>query len=227
IAAPRRLLVLSSRHPAYQKAFTEKNILGSFRKTGISPYNPSEVLQGLAKPERQPVSQIGGRPSSSESAKSVLSEKDWKRIEKKLETVVSDVMHPVVEELKAKFQFLSTSNTILQQQNFGLIKALECEKTRRKRQKPLLQRVISIEDGGAEEDEAAEEARQLNNKFQQQLRREEKEEQAKERKLQRQKDKEERERVAEAKNAQQQITVEAKQAKQKAQKSRRPPQKPK
>ncbi|KAF2838465.1 DDE-domain-containing protein [Patellaria atrata CBS 101060] len=30
--------------PAYQKAFTEKNILGSFKKSGISPYNPSEVL---------------------------------------------------------------------------------------------------------------------------------------------------------------------------------------
>ncbi|KAF2839623.1 DDE-domain-containing protein [Patellaria atrata CBS 101060] len=65
---------------AYQMAFTEKNILGSF-KEGISLYNPTEVLQGLAKLERQPVSQIGGRPSSSELAISVLSEKDWKRIE--------------------------------------------------------------------------------------------------------------------------------------------------
>ncbi|KAF2838650.1 hypothetical protein M501DRAFT_1057918 [Patellaria atrata CBS 101060] len=127
-------------------------------------------------------------------------------------------MHPVVEELKAKCQCLSASNTILQQKNFGLIKALEGEKKRRKRQKPLLQRVISIDDSGVvfwspqkitqardflrqkEEDEAAEEARKVNNKLQQQLRREEKEEQAKERKLQRQKDKEERERVAEAKN---------------------------
>ncbi|KAF2837490.1 DDE-domain-containing protein [Patellaria atrata CBS 101060] len=213
--------------------YYKKNIPGSFKKTGISPYNPSEVLQGLAKPERQPVRQIGGRPSSSESAKSVLSEKDWKRIEKKLETVVADVMHPVVEELKAKFQFLSTSNTILQQQNFGLINALEGEKRQRKRQKSLLQRVISTKNGGAvfwspqkitqardflrqeEEDEAAEEARKVNNKLQQQLRREEKEEQAKDRKFQRQKDKEERERVAEVKNAQQQITVEAKQAEQK------------
>ncbi|KAF2837260.1 DDE-domain-containing protein [Patellaria atrata CBS 101060] len=162
--------------PAYQKAFTEKNILGSFKKTGISPYNPNQAQ---------------------------------------------------VNQLNQCYR-----------RKIG-------NKKRRKRQKPLLQRVISIADGGAvfwspqkitqardflrqkEEDEAAEEARQVNNKFQQQLRREEKEEQAKERKLQRQKDKEERERVAEAKNAQQQITVEAKQAKQKAQKTLRPPQKPK
>jgi len=53
--------------PAWQKAFTDKNIASSWCKTGLFPFNPALVLDKL-KPRQQRASTPGGPSRGSSSS---------------------------------------------------------------------------------------------------------------------------------------------------------------
>jgi hypothetical protein len=69
---------------AWETSFKEMTILSAFKVTGLSPFNPQQVLDrfNIKDPER---------PSSSESSTSVLSASDWRKIERLLQKAVANV----------------------------------------------------------------------------------------------------------------------------------------
>ena len=69
---------------AWIALFTKKNILSAFNKTGLEPWDPQRVLCRFDKPQPD-------RPSSSESSNSVLSAGDWRKIERLLRDVVTNI----------------------------------------------------------------------------------------------------------------------------------------
>lgn len=128
--------------PAWVKALSSKNIISSWRTVGIHPFNPEIVL---ARFSREPQS----RPSTSESSRSILGAEDWRKIKKLLHDVVEDVYSENTRKLSLAMHNLSTENILLKLQCEGLQIALQNEKKKRQRGKPLQFQLKASDDGGA------------------------------------------------------------------------------
>jgi hypothetical protein len=105
---------------AYGKAFTLENIQSGWKKTGLHPFMPEVVLNRYKL--NQPAEEE--RPSSSESSKSLLDAQDWKKIERLLKEVVTDVYDKRVQKLNDTIQDLATTNILLQYKIEGYQRAL-------------------------------------------------------------------------------------------------------
>jgi hypothetical protein len=127
---------------SWQKTFTAKNIQSGWRSTGLHPWDPERILVRFTRPEEE-------RPSSSESSMSILKAEDWRRIEKLLKQVVSDIHDKKTRQLNDTMMALSTENILLKLRCKGLETALVNEKKRRQRGKPLLLDQDALQDGGA------------------------------------------------------------------------------
>ena len=127
---------------AWQTTFISENILSSFKATGLHPFNPQLIITKFTKTNDD-------RPSSSSSTHSVIAAEDWKRIEKLLHNIVSNIYDKKAQKLSNIIYALSVENMLLKQQNDGLKKSLINEKKRRKRGKPLLLDYPTENDGGA------------------------------------------------------------------------------
>ena len=126
---------------AWKTSFTKQNISSSFEATGLYPFNPDRVIDKFSNKDED-------RPSSSSSTKTVIKAEDWKRIEKLLQHVVTDIYDKKAKQLSNTIHHLSTENMLLRMQNNGLKKHLVNEKKRRKRGKPLTLDFDAIADGG-------------------------------------------------------------------------------
>jgi hypothetical protein len=70
--------------PSWNRALSAKNIESAWKSVGLWPWDPEIVLARFSREEDQ-------RPSSSDSSRSILPAEDWRRIERLLKQVVSDV----------------------------------------------------------------------------------------------------------------------------------------
>ena len=127
---------------AWETSFKAKTILSAFEKCGLHPFNPQRVL---ARFEQTP----DDRPSSSDSTGSVLSASDWRKIERLLREVVSNVYDTRSRQLSHTIHSISVRNVLLENENNRLREALVNEKKKRQRGKPLLLEAPSQYDGGA------------------------------------------------------------------------------
>ena len=87
------------------------------------------------------------RPLSSDSNKSVLSARDWVRIEAKLQEVVTNVFDSRVKLLSNTIKHLSTSNILLESRILGYQRALQNEQKKSRRQKPLFHQLAAQSEG--------------------------------------------------------------------------------
>ena len=127
---------------AWNTSFTPENIFSSFKATSLHPFNPQLVITKFTKNTED-------RPSSASSRGSAIAAEDWKRIEKLLQNVVSNIYDKKAQKLSNTMHALSIENMLLKQQNNSLKQSLVNEKKRRKRSKPLLLDVPTENDGGA------------------------------------------------------------------------------
>lgn len=128
--------------PSWKRALSEKNIESAWKSVGLWPWNPEIVLKRFTKKE-------DSRPSSSESSRSVLGAEDWRRIERLLKQVVTDVYDQNTRKLSSTMHNLSTENILLKLRCQGLERALLHEKKKRQRGKPLQFQLQAPEDGNA------------------------------------------------------------------------------
>jgi hypothetical protein len=128
--------------PAWEQALSSKNILSSWKAVGISPLDPEIVLVRFNKKK-------DSRPSSSDSSRSILQAEDWRRIERLLNRVVTDIYDKNAKKLSSTMHHLSTENIILKLRCQGLESALQNEKKKRQRGKPLQFELAPPENGGA------------------------------------------------------------------------------
>lgn len=127
---------------AWGVSFTPGNIFSGFESTGLNTFNPQRVISKFAKKDED-------RPSSGSSTNTVIGAEDWKRIEKLLQAVVSNINDKKAQQLSNSMHALSTENMLLKMQNDGLKKRLINEKKRRKRGKPLMLDFPTQNEGGA------------------------------------------------------------------------------
>ena len=116
--------------PAFQSAFTSKNILSGWEKTGLQPLNPARVLDQLKPLDRPP-------SSSSTSGSSALSEADWRKVRRLLRDAVGEVMAPQSRKVINTIDRLTTENAILKAKTANLEATLRHEKSKIRRGKPL------------------------------------------------------------------------------------------
>ena len=160
----------------------------------------------------------------------MLTAQDWKKIERLLKEVVTNVYDKRVQKLNDTIQDLATTNILLQYKIEGYQRALQNEKKKRQRAKPLFHQLAAQQNGHAtffspkkvqeardlqkqqQEAKDHEAALKADEKLQRQLEKEEKRRLVEQRKQKRVQDKEQREREAAAKKAAAQEAKEAKQA---------------
>ena len=170
------------------------------------------------------------KPSSSDSSNLVLTAKDWKKVERLLEEAVPDIHDEGVERLNDTIQDLVRTNILLRYKIEGYRRALQNEKKKGQRAKPLFHQLAAQQDGHAtffnpkkvqeardlqkqqQEGRDHEAALKADEKLQRQLEKEEKTHLIEQRKQQRVQDKEQRERETVAKKAAAQEAKEAKKA---------------
>ena len=139
--------------PAYQKAFTAKNIASAWLKTGIYPLDSTVILEVLKPSDLPPESSdlpSDERPSSgSSSGNSAISMNDWRKLRAMVNDVVASQNLQKEKKLVDTVIDLSTSNAMLQARLEGLEQALIDEKKKRKRGKGLFEELRGIEGQGA------------------------------------------------------------------------------
>lgn len=112
---------------AFNRSFIPKNVVSGWGKTGLYPFKP-EVVLNKYKPAA-PLEE--DRPSSSKSSNSVLTAKDWRKIEKLLKEVVIDTCDKRVRKLNDTILDLATTNILLKYKLEGYERALTSEKKKR------------------------------------------------------------------------------------------------
>lgn len=127
---------------AQDTSFKPETILKAFKTTGISPFNPQEILNRFNTHEPD-------WPSLSNSTDSVLSALDWRKIERILRQVVSNIYDKQASQLCETIHTISVRNQLLHHKNQVLKGALVNEKKRRQRGKALLLKPPEDYNGGA------------------------------------------------------------------------------
>jgi len=120
--------------PAYQAAFTAKNIGSGWKCTGLLPFDPEVVLSEIRLP-----ASIAPMPADDVDTSLAL-EKPTARQIRQLTTKVVGKMHQNLDigarKLVNTIESLQAQVEILQHENKGLRQTIHLEKTRRQRGKP-------------------------------------------------------------------------------------------
>lgn len=113
------------------EAFTEKNILSGWRKTGLYPLNPSIVLKQLKPP---PPPQL--EPSSS-SLQPLERQPDWRKMRRELIKAHGD--NPLNQVILKGFETLSAENALLKAEIEGMRETIKLQKRKAIKSKNLFQ----------------------------------------------------------------------------------------
>lgn len=115
---------------SWQLAFTEENILSSFRATGISPFNRDVVVNRFTKQPPEPA-------DSRENSVSNVDGDDWRTADRLLLSLVADRDSDDFKKFRQCLHHLSIQNELLREENRGLKLALRTKKRHKKKSKPL------------------------------------------------------------------------------------------
>ena len=115
--------------PAWEKAFSKKNISSAFEAAGVEPFNPSRVLAAIKRNIIPPLPNTPG-PSKTPGSSRAL-RRTFKRLQKE-----GHVDDQAAVLLRAG-EKLATDNELLRHENRGLRNAIVHEKKKRKRGKAM------------------------------------------------------------------------------------------
>lgn len=121
--------------PAFEKAFSEKNILSGWKQTGLYPVNPPAVLDQLSTKKTAP---LEDRPSSKDSgSQSSISVSDWKMINKVVREAVGEVLGAEGRRVLSVYHQLHAEIALLRRETEGLKEAVRVQKKQKKPKKAL------------------------------------------------------------------------------------------
>lgn len=127
--------------PSYTETFTEKNILSAFKRAGINPRGPAEILSKVKS------TQHDSRPGSARSTQSTVSIHAFREVRKQLKHVTSgldDRSAAMVGEFLQKYQF---ELAIVEHQRDSWKRAFETQKSKQKPSQPLANKQFKEEYG--------------------------------------------------------------------------------
>lgn len=138
--------------PAFEEAFTEKNIASAWSKTGILPFDPQKVLSIFSTADEDTSGrQSAERPASASSSSTFDSPSKVKRIRTVLNSTVAGSdrkTQRTLEKLGDTVLGLSAKLTLSRLQNKQLDTALRLEQRKKKRQKRVFEELRSSEGFG-------------------------------------------------------------------------------
>jgi hypothetical protein len=124
-------------YPAFDKAFTEKNIRSGWRKTGIEPWDPAQMLDIFDKEEG---AALDGSPVSAPSESLRSSCFDSPRATRKMRRIVSRSMAAdgarkdrTIRLLGDAYLGASARAELAEEREQGLLQSIDSEKKKRKR----------------------------------------------------------------------------------------------
>jgi hypothetical protein len=118
--------------PAFQSAFSEKNVLNAWKKAGLQPFDPQSILQQV---EVSSKTTSVSRPNTSSTSSSVTP--DYRKIRALIIDATSAVLNEKLDKVILKYHQLQCQNELLEAENNDLKKAFYHEKKKRRRGKPL------------------------------------------------------------------------------------------
>jgi hypothetical protein len=130
--------------PAYTRSFTKKNILSSFKATGVWPKDPSPVLIKF-----QPHTPPDQTDQITQTAPSHLSPTDWARIERLLASTMKETSQEVARKLTSSIHRLATKSKLQKLEIQGLQASLNTKNKRKRHGKALPLPVLNRHTGGA------------------------------------------------------------------------------
>jgi hypothetical protein len=124
-------------YPAFDKAFSEENIRSTWRKTGIEPWDPAQVLDIFDKEEGE---DLNGSPASAASESLGSSCFDSPGATRKMKRIVSRSMaadgarkHRTIRLLGDAYLGASARVKLAEEREKGLLQSIDSEKKKRKR----------------------------------------------------------------------------------------------
>jgi hypothetical protein len=115
--------------PAFDLAFSEKNIASSWRKTGLYPFDPEVVLSQVRSEDP--------RPASAASSASAFSSSSWKRAEEHIKATYGPPQTRAERKVFKTLDYLSAKSQHLQLQVNILEERISLQDKQSKRQQPL------------------------------------------------------------------------------------------
>jgi hypothetical protein len=114
-------------------AFNQSNISSGWAKTGLWPFDPSQVLSQLATQQNHPETRSASRPATSSSGgRSAISEKDWQRLNQAMRTCVGEAVRGESLRVLKTCHQLYAQNALLKAENQGLRDAVRISKKAKK-----------------------------------------------------------------------------------------------
>lgn len=123
---------------AWTSVIAPKTVEKAFSSTGIWPVDASAILKKIEEPKDD------SRPPSSHSK---IDTDDWRTVRAYWKSCVRDPQDVKTQKIFDWLMALSSKNTILQFQNFGLEKALKNERKRKQVNRPIAQAVQGEQPG--------------------------------------------------------------------------------
>jgi DDE superfamily endonuclease len=116
--------------PAFERAFTKKNIKNSWARTGLDPFKPSVVLDQLDK--------FTERPGSSSSNSSIFSVSDWRKLRRIVKTEISKAVN---NTLLLGMEKLVAENELLKFKLHAAEETIKAQKKKGQKSKPLWEQI--------------------------------------------------------------------------------------
>ena len=137
-------------YPAWQKAFTDKNVASSWCKTGLFPFNPALVL-GKLRPrnQREPTPRASSRGPSSSSSACWDSPSGMRKLRAIINQTVDKKTKKTIKRLSDDLQSSRAEATLERRGKQMAMEALRHEKKKRKRGKKLMEQFRAEEGSGA------------------------------------------------------------------------------
>jgi len=137
-------------YPAWQQAFTEKNVVSSWHKTGLVPFDPPLVLDKLRpRHQRQVTPREPSRGPSSSPPVHWDSPSGRKKLKAFINKTVDQKTKKVIKRLSDDLQGKKAELTLERLAKEKAMEALRHEKKKRKRGKKLMEQFRAQEGSGA------------------------------------------------------------------------------
>ena len=117
--------------PAFQKAFSQKNINHAWAKAGIWPWNPTPILD-ILKPDKLNIEENKPSTPPNPSTAEIPLDLRWREMRKAIDTAHKPATYDLIERLQAE-------NQILKHQIAGYEKVFKHKERRKKKGKPLFE----------------------------------------------------------------------------------------
>jgi hypothetical protein len=130
--------------PAYALAFTQKNILSSFEKCGISPFKPEHVLDHMTSVHSSRPATAGTTTSSDNVPAAVKARKEVRFVQSAIDKyTLGDHTAVKLTKFVDKNTILKADNSVLKHENDTMRRALYVAQQKRPRNKTLTEQMRS------------------------------------------------------------------------------------